>query len=142
MRFRKNGILFWEVQILILICLSGSFVLMVYDIIFVSILLIPSVIQLGAFIMLWIFMGEYITISEDGISCYNRKRFLWEYKWSEIARLQISNRFRNPSVEVVLKPHLCRNNSQLELTHAYFQLGPTAKKALKLYCKCPINKSI
>lgn len=140
MRFRRKGILFWEVQIVVSLCLIGSIALMVYDSMFISVLLIPSVLLVGAFVMQLISRKEYIIMNEEGIACQIGKQLRWGFQWSEIAELKIGNRFRNPSVDIVIKTDCCNNKGKIETIEAYFQLGLAAKKAIKHYCKCPITK--
>lgn len=138
MRFRQNSILFWEGQIFISICLIVGLVLMVFDRKCVSILLFPLVLLLAVFILQFVLQKEYIIMDETGVSCQRGKQLLWEYKWTEIASLKISNRFRNPSIDIVpnTASYSCEGN--IETIEAYFQLGLTAKKAIKNYCKCPV----
>lgn len=139
MRFRKNGILFWETQILILICLIGSVFLMFYDKMLVLVLTGPCVLLLGVTIILLILMREYIIVNEVGITCTKGKQVIWSHQWSEIERLQIGNRFRNPSVEIVCKSNSCSQN-RIERTNEYFQFSLIAKKALQRYCRCPLSE--
>ena len=137
MKFRQNCLLYWEGQVVVFFCLIGWIVLMIYDKIFILILLIPSILLVGVFIIIQLLFGkEYIIINEKGITCQKGENLHWEYRWSEIAKLQIGTRFRNPSVEIVLKTTCSDDNSKIE---TYFQLGLTAKKALKTYCKCPLT---
>ena len=79
---------------------------------------------------------EYIILNDSGIICQKGTRRLWEYQWSDIKELQIGRRFRNPSVEIVPIIACCEKTSKMG---EYFQLGVTAKKAIKSYCKCPVR---
>ena len=45
--------------------------------------------------------NELVTIDESGISCTKSGKQIWMYKWDEIAKLERSNRFRRPSMEIV-----------------------------------------
>ena len=135
MKFRQNGILFWEVQVAVIICLIGCVFLMVYDGIFITILLLPSACLLTMCILPLILDQVYITMDEEGISCLKGKSLHWRYKWSEIDELKIGNRFRNPSVEIVFKSDCCKAGSRIETSETYFQLGFSAKKAMRKYYK-------
>ena len=141
MRFRKNEIICFEIQIFIFICLIVSVILMLHNSSLVSILMLPSILLLGVFIVQPSVMKEYITIDENGIICKKGKNLCWEYKWSQIAELRIGKRFRNPSIEILLKSDCCDDKAKVDTTAAYFQLGLSAKKAIKNYCKCPITKN-
>lgn len=99
-------------------------------------LLILSVLLLTAFELHFIFDEEYIVMDENGITCLKRKQLCWAYQWPEIEELKIGNRFRAPSVDIVLKGDLYKPNHEGE---PYFQFGPTAKKAVRRYCKISIS---
>ena len=75
--------------------------------------------------------NELITIDENGISCEKSGKQIWMYKWDEIAKLERSNRFQRPSVEIVTwdDPY------QPARSDHYFELCKPAKEALKQYYK-------
>lgn len=131
MRFRKKEILFWEGQIVISICLIVSVLLMMFNRMYVAILLFPSVLLLAAIILHWFLDKEFIIINEIGVSCQSGKQLCWKYQWSEIAELKLGNRFRNPTIEIVLKTDCFKHGTKFVKT--YFQLGTSAKKAIKHY---------
>lgn len=136
MKFRKTSLLFCQSTI----CYT-SFILLCAT-------LIP-VLGLGLsffyaipFILLALvnprFHNEFITIDESGISCNQAQKQIWAYTWNNIAFLKKSSRFLMPAIEVITydkfgKPEL------FSLPNHYFQLGRTAKKAIRQYCE--LNKS-
>lgn len=75
--------------------------------------------------------NELVTIDENGISCEKSGKQIWMYKWDEIAKLERSDRFRRPSMEIVTwdDPY------QPARSDHYFELCKAAKEALKLYYK-------
>ena len=78
---------------------------------------------------------EYIKINETGISCYTKKKECWNYPWEDILELRGSR----CSTRIWLKPELYKNNVKNQSTIADFELCRTAKKALSIYCRCPIK---
>ena len=137
MRFRRRGILFLEGQIVFSVCVILSIILMIFEGKYLFPLLILSVFLLAVFELYFVFDEEYIVMNENGIACLKREKLCWAYQWSEIAELKIGNRFRNPSVDIVLNDDCCKFNYENEI---YFQFGPAAKRAVKNYCKSPITK--
>lgn len=75
--------------------------------------------------------NELITIDENGISCEKSGKQIWMYKWDEIAKLERSDRFQRPSVEIVTWDDLY----QPARSDHYFELCKPAKEALKQYYK-------
>lgn len=97
---------------------------------------------LAAALLVWTVFSDdpYITIDEWGIICKTRKTMLWGFQWPEIEELRRSRRFRQPSLEIVLKEQTVMKENRKSVSGKFFQLGKTAKRALKQYCKCPITK--
>ena len=73
--------------------------------------------------------NELVTIDESGISCTKSGKQIWMYKWDEIAKLERSNRFRRPSMEIVTRDDPYQ---PARLDH-YFELCKAAREALRLY---------
>lgn len=138
MRFRMLGLVHREnlivCSILAIINLCLAPVVPLYYVILQEVL--------AAVLITWnVFSDDpYVTINEWGIICKNRKATLWEYPWSEIEELRRSRQFRQPSLEIVLKNETVMNGDRKSVSGKFFQLGSTAKRALKQYCKCPITK--
>lgn len=139
MSFMKNGIMFWERQIGIVIAVAAGISILAFDITLLSFFSIPLILLLGLLVIDHILPHDIITISKDGISCHHGKTCKWNYRWSEIEELQIGNRFRNPSVEVVLKSN-CAKRMSFDIEQCYFQLGIKAKKAIRQYYMWPIPR--
>lgn len=130
MTFRKNAIEFHQryTYCLILIILNISLIPtlgLVLSILFAA----PF---LGLALMSSKIESEFITINENGISCTNTEKKLWEYQWEEIAELRKSSRFRSPSVEVIIYSRN-REPEDYALPNQYFQLSKSAKEALSCY---------
>lgn len=133
MRFRQNNILFWEGNFTLIVCIAASIFLMVYDVVFISALLIPSIALFITFIFHCFSPKRMITINETGIMCHMRKKLCWNYRWTDIAELKISSRYRNPSIEIILVPDMLNGNENTGESEAYFQLGLSARKAIKRF---------
>lgn len=133
MRFRRKSILFWESQIIVFICMVCGAFLIIYDNMLVPIMLIPLILLICAFGIQMILGKEYIIMNEEGIVCQRGKQMRWKCQWSEIEELKIGNRFRNPSVEIILKKHCYKDKKDVETMDMYFQLGFVAKKAIRIY---------
>lgn len=141
MKFRQNGCLFLEVQIV----LSAGTVVLLWNMFFLDsslwgmiiplmiVLLVPSLLSI------WV-IQEYIFIDYTGISCYKRKRLLWSFTWADIDTLKVGFRFRSPSVEILLKPGVDMQGEE-NRHNLYFQLSFRSKKALKCYYKWPLPKT-
>ena len=82
--------------------------------------------------------NEYITINEDGIMCRKKGELLWCYKWDNIAMLKKSNRFRQPSIEIITNDKM-QNTKIRSPKEPYFQLSKQAKNAIQQFYK--IDKS-
>lgn len=139
MSFRKNGIMFQERQIGICVTLVAGISMLLYDIQFLPIFSMPLILLFVVLMMDHIQAHDIIVMNKDGIVCYKRKIPKWGYQWSEIKELQISSRFRNPSVEIVLKPD-CDKSRTFDMHQHYFQLSFKAKKAIMQYYKWPIPR--
>jgi len=128
MEFKKNEIMFWERQILVILCLLVAALLMI---------IVPKGIFLTTSVLLLIvlvcqnILEERICIDEKEIICRKGKKIYWRCKWSEIEELRIGNRYRNPSVEIITRNNIVAGVSGT--AEKYFQLGMTAKKALRKY---------
>ena len=140
MRFRQKSILFWECQIIISVCILVSVILMACDSLLITVLLAPTLLLVGVLFLQFIVQREYIIINERGVACILKGKLRWTYSWHEISELRIGNRFRNPAIEIILKSDRKNIRSNIETIDAYFQLGHAAKKAIALYCKCPITQ--
>lgn len=137
MRFKRNAILFWEGQFIISVCLIINAILLFVFKQDIAVLLTSFILLLLAFVLHLALTQDHIIMNEDGITCHKGKKQCWAYQWNEIKEFKYGNRLRNPSVDVILKGNSSKNsNSDL-----YFQLGYSAKKAIKVYCKCPITKT-
>lgn len=130
MTFRKDTFIYYELEILsivmLLACLGLIPVLgigfpLLNAVLFVILLLVNPRLQ-----------NEYITINEAGIICQKSGTQLWAYEWDQIAELRKSSRYRMPSVDVIT---YCKSGKPepFSLPNHYFQLGRTARKALKQY---------
>ena len=137
MRFRKYSIMFMEH--IVICCLVAT----------VCIALIPidphrvlPVVSFAIFVFLAfapVLYDEYITIDDEGIACTRRKKLLWEYRWDEIRYLKKGSRYRAPSIEIVTDN--CVDGAiPYDYSQHYFQLGRTARKALK-QCRIPNDKT-
>lgn len=132
MMFRKNSLLFYQSEIvyiimatlcLLLIPTLGIEISLIYMLPFIVLILVNPKLH-----------NEYITIDEIGISCQKSGKHLWVYAWDSIAELKRSSRFLLPSIEVIVynkygEPERFASYDQ------YFQLGRTAKEAIKRYSK-------
>ena len=142
MKFMQCGINYWETQISTFVCLVIGIIGMALDSVLMPALLFPSSLLVVVLIVERVAKQNYILMNEEGIFCHRGEKLCWGYRWTEIAELKIGNRFRFPSIDIVLKPEYRFYRKEFETTEAYFQLGTAAKKAIKLYCKCPITKML
>ena len=73
--------------------------------------------------------GEYMTINETGISCWESGSRLWGYEWKEITALKKGSRYMLPSIEI-----LVYDKNGMPETYAapghYFQLDRKARFAV------------
>ena len=130
MTFRKDCLLFYEIQItLIILLLLTLFLIPIIG--FKYVLLIEVVFVL---LMLLNFKvhSEYITINENGIICCQNQKILWEYKWTCVAELRRSSRFLLPSIEIMVFDSN-KNLESPQLSGCYFQLSGKAKIAIEKY---------
>lgn len=130
MTFRKDSLIFYESQIayvifailcLIIIPIYGFELLLLFSALFVFVAFINPRLH-----------NEFVTINETGISCCKAGKIIWQYEWERIAKLQKSSRFRMPSIEIAIYDDF-DNKDSYTLTGHYFQLGKTAKNAIKEY---------
>lgn len=137
MKFKQNSILFWEINITMFIFAVLSIVIVIiYGKSSIGIGIFLAILFLGVAVFHSFLERKFITINENGIACQKGEKVLWQYKWAEIQKLKKSNRFRNPSVEIILK----NQQEPYGETDYYFQLGFKAKKAVKMYCPFKIIK--
>lgn len=131
MMFRKNSLLFYHSEIL-------SIIIAILSLVIVPTLRIMSILfifPLIAFILANPQLhNEFITINETGISCQQSGKQLWAYEWDSIAELRKSSRFMLPSIEVIVY-NKYGEAEKFALHNQYFQLGRTARKAVKQYYK-------
>ena len=76
--------------------------------------------------------NEFITINETGISCQKSGKELWAYTWDRVAELKRSSRFLMPSMEVIAYNKYGESEHYAQANH-YFQLGKTAREAVRRY---------
>lgn len=75
--------------------------------------------------------NELITINENGIVCKKSEKQIWAYSWDEIDRLERSNRFCRPSIEIVTLD----DPYQPARSNHFFELCRKAEEAMRLYYK-------
>ena len=140
MKFRKTGILFVEIMIFLPLFLlaQGSFI--IYFKAFNTIFIITFL--MGLLLLVTYPFGErYIIVDDDGITCRNRKKEMWSFKWSEIKELRWSrNRYPTISIILIEYDHTDIDNLQTIEQDLNFEYGRKAKQAIRQYCKCPIVK--
>lgn len=93
-----------------------------------------GVVALAALLLLPLLDNEYVFMNEDGVSLSNKRKEIWSYCWSEIEEMEFNciSRFKI----VKIKPQ----NPKPDLGEVlWFEYGPSAKKAIELYCKIPIK---
>lgn len=137
MSFRKNSLMFFENQLLLVLftLLSVFLIPFLGALLPISLALVFSVL----IIVNTRIQNEYITINDIGIMCHKAGNLQWEYKWTDIASLQLSSRFRMPSIEILV--YSTKTSAQAQLSGDYFQLCRVAKDALREYY-CPNGKSL
>lgn len=132
MKFRKHCSLFAECEIytflLTVLCISIIEIHSWYVVIIGIPLLLMAIYP--------ILFNEYILISENGICCTKRGKTQWSFSWEEISELRKSRRFHQSSVDIIVSHPL---DSKNHFQKYYFQLGPTARAALRKYCNIPTN---
>lgn len=134
MMFRKDSLLFYQSEIfyivMAILCLTivpmlvGNIFLLYMFPFLVLVLVNPQL------------HNEFILINETGISCQKSGKQLWAYEWSSIAVLKRSSRFLMPSIEVIAYNKFGESERNA-LPNQYFQLGRTAREAIKRYYKPP-----
>lgn len=77
---------------------------------------------------------SWIILNESGIACRKVGKEVWSHEWHNIATLKRSNRFRLPSVEVILYD-VKGEQAPFALPDHYFQLSKKAKQAMEQYYK-------
>ena len=129
MSFRKDSLMFFENQLLLMLfaLLSISLIPFLGTLLPVSLSLVFSVL----IIVNTRIQNEYVTINDIGIMCHKAGNLQWEYKWSDIADLQRSSRFRMPSIEILV--YSTKASEKAQLSGDYFQLCRKAKDALRKY---------
>ena len=75
--------------------------------------------------------SEYIFMDEQGISCFTKKGVRWQYAWSEILELKRCFRLRSRALYIVR----INESDGVSREALVFQLGRSARKAIKLYYK-------
>ena len=132
MRFRKHCSLLAECEVytflLTVLCVAMIEIYSWYVMI-ISIMLILMAIYP-------ILFNEYILISEGGICCTKQQKIQWSFSWEEISELRKSRRFRQNSIDIIISNAL---DSKYNFQEYYFQLGPTARAALRKYYNSPTN---
>ena len=132
MMFRKDSLLFYQCEIfyvvMTILCLTlvpilGGEISFLYLFPFFVLILVNPQLH-----------NEFIAINETGISCQKSGKQLWAYEWNSIAELKGSSRFLMPSIEVIVyNKH--GESERVALPNQCFQLGRTAKEAIKRYYK-------
>lgn len=79
---------------------------------------------------------SWIILNESGIACRKGGKEVWSHEWHNIATLKRSNRFRLPSVEVILYDAK-GEQAPFALPDHYFRLSKKAKQAMEQYYKRP-----
>lgn len=126
MRFRKNGIMFWEHQILYLVfCIASAVMALVMK---WHVLLLPAALFAALALFNPIMNADFIIIDDAGIKCERKGNVLWAHKWSDIHELRKIALYRNPGCQIVLQ-----SEAGPERTQCCFQLGVSVRKALKKY---------
>lgn len=128
--FRKDSLLFYQSEIfyivIAILCLTlipilGVEISLLYMFPFIVLILVNPKLH-----------NEFITIDEAGISCQKSGKQFWAYEWDCIAELKRSSRFLMPSIEVIAYNKF-EESERFALPNQYFQLGRTAREALKRY---------
>ncbi len=93
-----------------------------------------GVISLALLLLLPLLDNEYVFMNEDGVALANKRKEIWSYSWSEIEEMEFGciSRFKI----VKIKP---RNPDFKQEGELWFEYGPSAKKAIELYCKIDIK---
>lgn len=139
MTFRKSALAYMEMKIFaagmtLAVALCLYFVFASGELIFLFLPIMGMCIVLFLVCCLKHEFNEYITITETGILCRDKKDVLWEYKWCEIAELRKCPVDRNIGVVLILydkdgEPEQFPRNGH------FFQLCRPARRILKEYGK-------
>lgn len=132
MRFRKNGIMFWEHQIIYLLISVGSAALAL--VMKWTVPLLPAALFGVLAALNPIMNADFIIVDDTGIACERKRNVLWAYNWSDIHELRRITLYGNPGCQIVL-----RCEAGPERTQFCFQLGVSARKALKKYYSADIG---
>lgn len=132
MRFRKHCSLLAECEIytflLAVLCVSmieiHSWIVVITSIMLLLMAIYP------------ILFNEYILISESGICCTKQQKIQWSFSWEDISELRKSRRFHQNSIDIIISN---TSDRKCNFQEYYFQLGPTAKAALRKYYNSPTN---
>ena len=136
MTFRKNALLLIDCRITCAVFIVLSLITTLLTGLEIALMCLPFVVLLE--LMSRGVCNEYITINEDGIMCRKKGELLWCYKWDNIAMLKKSNRFRQPSIEIITNDKM-QNTKIRSPKEPYFQLSKQAKNAIQQFYK--IDKS-
>lgn len=132
MKFRKHCSLLAECEIytflLTVLCISLIEIHSWYVVIIGIMLMLMAIYP--------ILFNEYILISESGICCTKHRKIQWSFSWEDIIELRKSRRFRQNSIDIIISNTL---DSKYSFQEYYFQLGPTARAALRKYHNSPTN---
>lgn len=132
MKFRKHCSLLAECEIytflLTVLCISMIEIYSWYVVIISIMLMLMAIYP--------ILFNEYILISESGICCTKSRKIQWSFSWEDIIELRKSRRFRQNSIDIIVSNTL---DSKYNFQAYYFQLGPTARTALRKYYNSPTN---
>ena len=130
MTFRKNSFLFYESEIsyiaIIIVCVV---LIELLGVVWYLLGILPLVVLI---LVNPIMHNEFITINENGISCWKSGKNMWKYEWNSISQLKRSSRFRMPSIEII-GYNKYGEAEQYAIDGHYFQFGKTAKKAIEKY---------
>ena len=76
-----------------------------------------------------------ITMDDQGVRCTERDKLLWDLRWSQITEVRKTPRYRSRAVQLIptIEPKQDLHTPQSQLFLG-FQLGKSAKIALKTYC--------
>lgn len=159
MTFRKDSLLFREHQIgffaFAILCLVCIPILKIFNIsedtlaeVILSLCFFLGFLLFGVLAMISSKQhNEFVTVNESGISCHKAGKLLWQYEWNEILALKRSQRYKLPSIEIVVQSPCigldsCREIENARCSGDYFQLSRAAKEAIERYYKSRENALI
>lgn len=140
MRFLQKGVIFWQTQVTMLLCLITCMCIILYNNELLSVLFLPAIAFLCSMILQCMINKETVSIDETGISCWKSDTLLWSHGWQDIKQLEIISLYHSPAIAIILYGDCSVNQHIPKTVEYYYQLGYTAKKATNMYCKCPIVK--